>query len=196
MISRRIPYALAAGVSLCLAACSGSSSSTQSAAPAPAAAAQQGPPFQLTATIKELMDSTVDPSADGLWDSVAVIYSKSGVEDKQPRTDEEWKAVRRNAITLMEATNLLIMDGRHAAPPGTQPNEGELSPSEIDQRIGANPAAFAQFAHGLREAGQKALTAIDSKNAAALMEAGGGIDEACEACHVTYWYPNQKIPTT
>ena len=153
-------------------------------------------PFIITATIKELMDSTIDPAADGLWDSVAIVYTRKGTDDRQPRTDKEWNAVRRHAITLIEATNLIVMEGRHAAPPGTKPNEGELAPEEIDQRMAASRPAFVQFAHGLRSTAMKALEAIDKKDAAALLQVGGDIDAACEVCHVTYWYPNQKIPAT
>jgi len=153
---------------------------------------QQPSPFIVTATIKELMDSTVDPSADALWDSVAIKTSLSGVEEKKPRTDEEWNEVRRHAITLIEATNLLVMEGRRAAPAGAKAAEGELSPQEIDQRIAASRPAFVQFAHGLHATAIKALDAIDRKDAEALLQAGGDIDAACEVCHVTYWYPDQR----
>src|SRR5581483_10238924 len=72
----------------------------------------QESPFRPTSTIKDLMDSEVDPSADVLWDSVATIVSAAGIEEKQPKTPEEWADVRRRAITLVEATNLLMMEGR------------------------------------------------------------------------------------
>src|SRR5262245_14962850 len=71
--------------------------------------------FRTTATIKDIMDSMVDPSADTLWESVATIVSAAGTEERQPRTDEEWKNVHRKAIELVEATNLLIIEGRHVA---------------------------------------------------------------------------------
>src|SRR3989442_10586081 len=79
-----------------------------------AACSRPAPPpdFRLTATIKDIMDSMVDKHADVLWDSVATIVSAAGTEERQPRTDDEWKNVRQSAITLVEATNLLIMDGR------------------------------------------------------------------------------------
>ncbi len=157
----------------------------------PQTAARQESPFEVTATLRELMDSTVDPSADGLWNSVAIIYTPTTAENRQPRTDEEWMAVRRHAITLIEATNLIVMDGRHAAPAGTQSGEGELAPEEIDRRIAANRGVFVQLARTLREQSLQALQAIDKKDASALLEAGSAIDEACEACHVTFWYPNQ-----
>jgi cytochrome c556 len=141
------------------------------------------------------MDATVDPSADALWDSVAISYTAKGADERQPHTEDEWRAVRRHAITLLEASNLLVMNGRHAAPQGTRAGEGELGPDEIDRRIAANPDAFVQFAHGLHATAAKALQAIDRKDSEGLLQAGGEIDAACEACHVTYWYPNQKIPT-
>jgi hypothetical protein len=160
------------------------------------------------------MDGIIDPAADVLWDSVAYIATTKGIEDRQPRTDEEWKTVRNSAITLIEATNLLIMPGRSVAaahPPGIDtanarksadapteapPAWGELSHAEIQQRIDATHDSFTQLARNLQDAGLKALAAINAKDAQGLMDAGGTIDEACEACHVTYWYPNQKRPDT
>jgi cytochrome c556 len=41
----------------------------------------------------------------------------------------------------------------------------------------------------LHDAGMKALAAIDKKDADALSDAGETIDEACEQCHLKYWYP-------
>jgi hypothetical protein len=55
------------------------------------------------------------------------------------------------------------MDGRHAAPAGTQPGEGELSPQQIDQRIASDREAFVRFAHGLHATAMKALEAIDMR---------------------------------
>jgi hypothetical protein len=141
------------------------------------------------------MDAEVDPSADALWESVGFIATSTGTTERRPRTDEEWQAVRRHALTLIEATNLLMIEGRHAAPANSPPpGAGELTPAEIDRKIEDTRVSFDGFAQGLREATLKALAAIDAKDPQVLMDVGGTIDEACEACHVTYWYPNQKIP--
>jgi cytochrome c556 len=188
------PLILLLGATIWIASCS------PSATPAAARqeqAAQVAQPtqqqYRLTATIQDLMDGIIDPSADTLWDSVAYIASTKGVEDRQPRTDEEWKAVRNSAITLVEAANLLSMPGRSvSAASNSAPGAGELSHAEIQQRINSTHDSFTQFARNLQDAGLKALAAIDAKDAQGLMDAGGTIDEACEACHVTYWYPNQK----
>ena len=172
-----------AGVSLLVAAaCS---------APAPAPPARKEPPFRKTATIKDIMDSMVDPSADFLWESVATIVTRKGTEERRPRTDDEWKAVRRAAITLVEATNLLIMDGRAVAKPGEKSeNPGiELSPEAIRRVMDDDPDTLVKLAGALHDAGMKAMAAIDAKNADALSDAGEVIDNACETCHLKYWYP-------
>jgi hypothetical protein len=157
----------------------------------------QGPkdsPFRPTSTIKELMDSEVDPSADALWESVATIVSAAGIEEKQPKTPEEWAEVRRRAVTLVEATNLLLMEGRHVAKPGekAENEEVELGPEEIEKLINEDRAAWEKNAHTLNDAAMVALKAIDSKNAQGLLDAGEGIDSACENCHLKYWYPLSK----
>ena len=163
--------------------------SSQPQQPPPAARAEAM--FRPTSTIKDIMDSMVDPSADYLWDSVATIITKQGIDERRPRTDEDWKKVRRAAVTLVEATNLLVMDGRKVARPGEKSeNPGiELSPEAIRRVMDDDPATLVSLAHALHDAGTKALAAIDAKNADALSDAGETIDNACENCHLKYWYP-------
>ena len=52
------------------------------------------------------MLSVIDPSADEVWNSVATIVDASGVHENFPRTDEDWAAVRIDAIRLIEPTFL------------------------------------------------------------------------------------------
>ena len=176
---------VAGGALIVAAACS----SPQTAAPA--AKAAPAPDFRLTGTIKDLMDGVVDPSADYLWDSVSTIVTRKGIEERRPRTDEDWKNVRRRAIALIEAPNLLMMEGRKVAKPGEKSeNPGiELGPEEIQAILDGDRPTFIEKAHALQDAAQKALTAIDKKDVDGLSDAGEAIDEACEQCHLKYWYP-------
>jgi hypothetical protein len=151
--------------------------------------------FRLLASIRELMDSEVDPAADFLWASVASISTRAGLEERQPRTDEEWLEVRRHAVTLSEAPNLLIMKGRRvSATYVPSAGAGELDSNDVQKKIDENPQAFVALAQNLQDAAVKTLAAVDAKDPVALFELGGTIDEACEACHVTFWYPNQVLP--
>jgi hypothetical protein len=67
------------------------------------------------ATIQDIMKTLVDPSADALWASVASTTTASGTENREPKTEDEWNEVRRYAISLAEAPNLLLTPGRQTA---------------------------------------------------------------------------------
>ena len=62
-------------------------------------------PYEVTATIQDLMDSQIDPSADFIWASVGTVITKAGRQDRRPHTDAQWTELRRRAITLVESTN-------------------------------------------------------------------------------------------
>ena len=192
MNTRTFALLCAVGVMLLVATAACSKQKTTMVA---ATAKSVAPEYRLTATIKDLMDSEVDPSADYLWDSVSTTVSSKGIDEHRPRTDEEWKEVRRHAITLMEAPNLLIMEGRRVARPGEQAeNPGvELGPDVIQRIIDGDRATFIQRAGALQDAVKKALDAIDRKDADALSDAGETIDKACEKCHLKYWYPPDAL---
>jgi hypothetical protein len=149
------------------------------------------PSLQPEATIKDIMDSMVDPSADVLWESVATIVTAAGTEERQPKTDDDWKNVHRHAVILVEATNLLKMEGRHVAKPKEKSeNPGiELEPEEMEKLINNDRPAFIKFAQGLHDAALPALKATEERSPQALLDAGEAIDTACENCHLKYWYP-------
>src|ERR1700692_636739 len=70
------------------------------------------PELLKTATIKDIMDSMVDPNGDFIFESVQQIADEKGVREKAPKTDAEWDEVRHHLFVLIEAPNLLVMDGR------------------------------------------------------------------------------------
>jgi hypothetical protein len=156
----------------------------------------QQPEYRPTATIKDIMESMVDPNADLVWESVAIEVSATGTETKAPKTDEEWANVRRHAIPILEATNLLLIPGRRVARAGEKaenPNV-ELAPEQIQAMIDQDRESFVKLTHGLHDSMLVVLKAIDDKNSEALFDAGDGLDKACEACHLKYWYPGKQAP--
>jgi len=161
---------------------------------APAAPRGADDGIEAVATIQDLMQNVVDPSADSLWAAVSSTVTASGTENRQPKTDDDWKTVRRYAVALAEAPNLLLTPGRRVSQAGGKLEDaqvkGILAPEEIARKIAADRPAFVQRAQALRLAAKEALAAIDARDAARLFEAGGKLDQACESCHVKYWYPN------
>ena len=154
------------------------------------------PTYLPTATIKDLMLSIVDPSADVVWLSVTTIVDEKGLVETVPKTDEEWKKVRHGAIALAEAANLLKMPGRRVAQPGEKSETPgvELEPEEMDVLIAKDRAAWNERATHLHDAAIEVIAAIDAKDGNKVFELGEKIEESCENCHKQYWYPNEVIP--
>ncbi|HLH31779.1 MAG TPA: hypothetical protein VKY31_11290 [Terriglobia bacterium] len=146
------------------------------------------------ATIKDIMDSMVDPSGDFMFESVQEIADATGVHEKAPQTDEEWEQVRHHAFILLEAPNLLTMEGRKVAQPGERSKnpQVELQPEEIQKLVDGDRPSFFKRARRLQDAAAMALKAADAKDKTALFQAIDSIDKACENCHLHYWYPNDK----
>jgi hypothetical protein len=165
--------------------------SGQSAAPAPS-------PLKPIAGIQDVMAGMIDPAADFLWASVSTTVVGKETIEKQPRTDEEWAEVRRQALILAEGANLIMMDGRHVVKEGVTLEDhgtpGNLTAAESEQAIAQNRGSFIAFAQALRDVGASMLAAADARNPQGLIDAGDTMDQVCEGCHLQFWYPGQKIP--
>ena len=151
--------------------------------------------FAPVGSILEIMLQIVDPTADFIFESVSVVITAEGSKETQPRTEEEWLTVRNNALILAEAGNLLKMV-RPVAPARSikgiafePPGPDDLSPAQIEALLKQNRTPFSNFAQKLTDAALVALKAVDARSVEGLYEAGDVIDQACENCHMVYWYP-------
>lgn len=162
---------------------------TKAPQPPPQAAALLSP-----ATIKDIMDSMVEPSGDFVFESVQEISDERGITEKAPKTNAEWEGVRRHLFVLVEAPNLLTMPGRKAARPEDRSRNAlvENEPEEVQKLLDADRPSFIRRARRLQDAAALALKAVDAKDKDALFHAIDGIDKACENCHLHYWYPNDQ----
>jgi hypothetical protein len=99
---------------------------------------------QVRSSIKDVMRSIIDPSADVLWTAAGAIIDQQGVQDLSPKTLEEWLNVRHAAVRIIEGANLLMMPGREAAPVGTKSEAPgvELEPAEITALIKKERKSF------------------------------------------------------
>lgn len=155
-----------------------------------------GQPTNDAGTVREIMVSIVDPAADAIWGAVEIVVTFDGKVEKQPRTDQEWQALRQHAVTLQQAGDLLVRPGLRVANPGDRAGDPRVDrpPAEIEAQIRQAPALWAAHARTLQAAAATTLRAVESKSVAALVDAGEVLDQACEACHQTYWYRASPEP--
>ena len=170
--------------------------SCQSKPAEPVAPAVAAPPYTTTATVKDIMLHIVDPAGDMVWDAASTVIDKGGIHETMPKTDEEWFKVRSGLIMLIEGSNMLMVPGRHVARPGEKSETPgvELEPSEMEELINKDRAAWYSRAKALHDIATSVLPIVDAKDAQKLFDVGEDIDKACENCHRQYWYPNEKIP--
>ena len=180
---RTIAVALAGAI--VLSGCSAKPEATQ-----PAAA----PVFTPVLSVKELMENIIDPQADYVFDAVGSDVSPKGIVDIKPTTDEDWTKIQRGAYVLAESSNLLKMT-RKMAPDGVgnvAPGGPELTPSQIEAKVKENPALWNSHADTLRAEALKVIDIVRARDADKLLAAGSAIDQACEACHLDFWYPGDR----
>lgn len=127
------------------------------------AAAPPAPALTPVASVRQIMVGIVTPAAYTVFDSVATIVDAKGVEERQPKTDEEWAAVGAGAAALIESANLLLMGNR---------------PVDQDDWV--------KMTRALADAGQTALKAADAKNPEGILAAGETINQTCDNCHEKY----------
>jgi hypothetical protein len=121
------------------------------------------PPFRPVADTKELMNATVDPAADVIWDGAGSIITANGTEELGPKNDEEWAALRNAAVTLAESGNLLMMVPRA--------RDGD---------------EWMRLCEAMIETAQAAIRAAEAKSRDQVFSAGGDIYAVCTNCHSKY----------
>jgi hypothetical protein len=144
-----------------LTACSPKTETASAPAPAAPAAAN---PYNTQIEMKELMAHVVDYAAWGIWHNQGYYYDAEGTHYLYPTTDEGWHNAESSAITLAEASNLLLLPGR---------------PVDNDKR-------WVDAAHGLYNAVIKVQKAAEARDQDAFFEAGGEIYTFCTSCHAHY----------
>jgi hypothetical protein len=202
MVTSRFGYRVGIAVVCC-------SASVASAQQAPQLRASTRPSGgRPVATVQDLMLAMVDPSSDVVFEAVSTTISIRGQETKTPKNDHEWAVIRNNALTLVEAGNLLMMPGRRIASPASmaaadalaeestsvaeKASAIELTPDQITKLVASDRATWIARARELVAAATRALNATEKKDAEALLDSGDAIDAACEHCHLKYWYPKNK----
>jgi hypothetical protein len=121
------------------------------------------PPYRPVADVKTLMSSVMEPAAEVYWDAVGIVVDDKGEHHIEPKTAEEWDAVRNAAFVVAESGNLLMMPSR--------------------AKDGGEWMAASQL---MIEAAQKAIRAAEARDKDAVFSVGAEVYDACTNCHSKY----------
>lgn len=185
-----------AGLALMLSSCSPSKPKAPESAGTPPPAPALWGDMKPVVSVKELMRDMIDPASDFIFDAVKIETTKKGTVERVPKTDADWDRIRIGATTIAEGVYLLKVP-RPFAPPGdenasTGPEPSELSPAQIKAKLEADPVLWNAKIEALRNVGLEVLDIVKNKRTAELWDASYNLDQACESCHMLYWYPGDK----
>lgn len=153
------------------------------------------PPYAAQITVQDLMNQIIDPEADVIWNATGSVSTKEGTVERYPKTEADWEAQRRAVLRLLEASNLLLIPDRKVTDTAFESaGPGVFSSAEVQHEVDARRAVFNGMALNLRGAAQQLLKATDTRDVKSLLVLGNTLDQACEGCHKTFWYPNEKVP--
>jgi len=115
------------------------------------------------ATVLELMDGVVSPASGVVYDSVATIVDKDGVHETRPKNDREWANVAGNAAALIEASELLKMEGR-----------------------ARDQADWVTISTAMGTAAAEIRAAAQKQDAEGILGGGERLNNSCDNCHRKY----------
>jgi hypothetical protein len=147
-------------------------------------------------SVKELMRDMIDPASDYVFDAVGTVLTRGKRIEKVPKTDADWDRIRIGAVTMAEGAYLLKIP-RPFAPAGDEnnsagPEPAELSPSQITAKLLADPVLWNAKIEALRNVGLEVIDIVKRRDVNELWDAGENLDQACESCHLEYWYPGER----
>jgi len=182
-----------AGSILFLTACS---SPTPAPPPASPQAQELWGEIQPIVSVKELMRDLIDPASDNVFDAVGTTLAKNHRVEVAPKTERDWDKVRTGAVTMAEGASLLKVP-RAFAPAGdlndsAGPEPVELSPDQTVAKVNADRVLWNAKIEVLRDVCLEVLDIVRKKDVDALWAAEEDLDQACENCHLEYWYPGER----
>lgn len=126
-----------------------------------------GPPAAPpVATVAELMDGIVSPAAQVVYDSVGTVVTREGTEETRPKNDREWRRVAGNAASLIEASQLLRVEGR-----------------------AKDSEDWATIAKAMGDAAAEVHAAAQKQDPEGILAAGERLNNSCDNCHRKFQVP-------
>lgn len=153
-------------------------------------------PAAASAPIQEVMAGAFTPQSNLIWDLAGKLYDDDGNLDAALLDAQDWSALKQ-AASDMRAASLALQAGsrRTVVAPGVkiqgEGGPGALTAEQIQALVDAAPEAFAAEAGKLVATSDAILAATESRDAKALDELSGQLNEVCSSCHMRFWYPEQ-----
>lgn len=160
-------------------------------------AAASAPPA--ARSVHASMSQVVQPQTNAIWDVTNNAMTDAGEPDPAKIKPGDWAKLEAAGKALMEESLLLARaETITVADPGVkimnEDVEGGTPAALVQRHIDADRAGFSAQAQKLADIGDAVARGAQAKNAGQVFEAAEGLDQACETCHMQFWYPEPATP--
>jgi len=161
-------------------------------------------------TINASMTDVMEPTAQTIWDIMSSAYNAKGDGlDPTRISDADWKKLDEASRKLKERADMLALADHLVVATENQPILGSqavgvkgdlgaawdaVSAQQVQGRIDAKPALFAQKARALADAAAQIAQAADARNVHRFYTVASGLDEVCDSCHEPFWGTDEPPP--
>ena len=128
--------------------------------------AGKAPASAPVATVKQMMQGVVTPASAAIYNAVSTTITEKGTEETFPRNDREWENVGSHAMALVEAANLMKVDGR-----------------------AKDTTDWMRMSDAMATAAMQSYRATEKKDVEALLASGEVLNNSCDNCHRRYEAP-------
>jgi cytochrome c556 len=145
--------------------------------------------------LHQIMTKVVAPETQVVWDVSNKALENEGTPGGKLNAGD-WAKIAAAAGAVKDSSHRLATAQRVlAASPGVK-IDGEGAPGafgakQVQAAIDANPAAFHAFAQQLATVMEDVIVSAQHRDVAKLTDDAGRLDQACEDCHLQFWYPTQ-----
>jgi len=115
------------------------------------------------ASVKQIMDGIVTPASNAIYNAVSTTVTTKGTEEVFPKNDKEWAIVGSHAMVLVEAANMLKVDGR-----------------------AKDSGDWMRMSDAMSTAAMQSYRAAEKKDVEALLASGETLNNSCDSCHRNY----------
>lgn len=146
--------------------------------------------------LQQTMLTKVNPQGLAFWDITNNAQGDDGNVDVKKVKAADWARLLEIGKAIEEGGRMLASgNGIIAAAPGAKLQDESPASSkaaDVQRFIDAQPALFRARAQELQRTGAAIVAAASKKDGKTLADLAGSLDEICEKCHVSFWYPQQK----
>jgi hypothetical protein len=144
------------------------------------------------------MANHVARQAQVVWDITNAAQDDDGKPVPSKVKPGDWVKLKQagdgmsaSLVRLQSRAPLIVrLPGQQTMDEKTTP--GGLTPAKIQTYLDANPAGFRAMAKSFQSISRSISAAAQGHDLRKMNQIANDLDQACEACHQTYWYPEAR----